>query len=80
MTKIALALLAIRVEIRRETCQSSRIAGTSCSMCPEFVKVHTEKTLFEASYRKTNLDCDFTFPIELASSGIPFGVKSIEEV
>ena len=33
----------------------------------------------ESCWSKPNLDCNYPFPIDLASIGIPIGVKSIEK-
>ena len=31
---------------------------------------------FESCYIKPNLDCNYTFPMDLKPNGIPFGAKS----
>ena len=41
---------------------------------------YTPKIFSESCYSKPNLECNYTFPIDLARIGIPFGAKSIGKV
>ena len=34
----------------------------------------------ESNSMEPNLDCNYTFPIDLAPNGLPVGAKSIEKV
>ena len=42
--------------------------------------IDTEQSISEFSWSKPTFVCNYTFPINLAPNGIPFGAKLIGEV
>ena len=44
---------------------------------PQCSNVHTQKCFLNL-VKKPNLDCNYSFPIDLAPNGFPFGAKSVK--